>query len=98
MSKTVQRPPKKKPNNTPSVGIFFVVGSALLIETTPLSRAGIYGEFKIHEPGHDQYWELLISKGSVPQSSEYGEYPRGRVAYNQGTDRFSLCLLTLGWI
>jgi hypothetical protein len=77
-------------NNTPSVGIFFSVQHKLWLDMTPLSQAGSYGEFRIHERGHDEYWELLIKQGAVPSHSEYEEYPRGRVAFNERTQQFSL--------
>ena len=79
-----------KPMDNPSVGIFFAVGPTLLIESTPLSQAGRYGDFKIHERGHDEYWEDLRRAGAVPPGSEYEEFPRGRVAYETRTQQFSL--------
>jgi hypothetical protein len=90
MRNRAQRRRNEKPDNTPSVGIFFSVGRKLWLDMTPLSQGGTYGEFKIHERGHDEYWELLIRQGAVPPGSEYQEYPRGRVAYNERTQQFSL--------
>jgi hypothetical protein len=79
-----------KPRDNPSVGIFFAVGPTLLIESTPLSQAERYGDFKIHERGHDEYWQALLRAGAVPPGAEYEEFPRGRVAYDTRTQRFSL--------
>jgi hypothetical protein len=76
----------------PNVGIFFLVGDNLLIDRTPVSEGEIYGDFKIHERGHDAYWEILKQTGVVPQDSEYDDYPRGRVAYNIKTGKYSLFL------
>jgi hypothetical protein len=90
MRKPTPRPRKEKSENTPGVGIFFAVGPKLWIDATPLSQGGIYGEFKIHERGHEEYWAQLVAAGSVPVGSEYDNYPRGRVAYNERTQKYSL--------
>jgi hypothetical protein len=90
MREKTQRPPKGKSDDTAMVGIFFVVGPKLWIDATPLPLAGRYGEFRIHEPGHQEYWDQLIAKDSVPAGSEYDNYPRGRVAFNERTKQFSL--------
>lgn len=90
MPKTAHRSRKQKSDNTPSVGIFFAVGDKLWIDSTPVPKSGTYGEFRIHECGHDEYWELLIRQGAVPPGTEYQDYPRGRVAYNARTQQFSL--------
>jgi hypothetical protein len=76
----------------PNVGIFFLVGKKLLIDRTPVSEGEIYGDFSIHEPGHDAFWEILKHTGAVQQDSEYDDYPRGRVAYNTKTGKNSLFL------
>src|ERR1700732_2641834 len=76
----------------PSVGIIFLVGKTLLIDRTPISEGEAYGDFRIHEYGHDMYWETLKKTGVVPQDSEYDDYPRGRVAYNTKTEKYSLFL------
>jgi hypothetical protein len=82
----------QKRKNAPNVGITFLVGKTLLIDRTPVSEGEIYGEFRIHERGHDTYWEKLKKTGVVPQGSEYDDYPRGRVAYNTKTEKYSLFL------
>jgi hypothetical protein len=76
----------------PCVGIIFLVGKTLLIDRTPVSENEIYGDFRIHERGHDTYWETLKKAGVVPQGSEYDDCPRGRVAYNMKTEQYSLFL------
>jgi hypothetical protein len=73
----------------PEVGIVFLVGGKLLIDRTPLSQAGHYGHHLIHERGHNEYWGQLFKMGAVP-SEEYEEYPRGRVAYDTKTGKFTL--------
>jgi hypothetical protein len=54
----------------PSVGIFFLVGNKLLIDHTPVPEGEIYGDFRIHERGHDMYWETLKKTGVVTEDSE----------------------------
>ena len=74
---------------SPSVGIFYLVGSILLIDSTPLPHAGHYGDFKIHEDSHIDYWAELVASGKVP-SSEYEEFPRGRIAFHLKSGKFGL--------
>ena len=76
----------------PKVGIFFLVDKKLLIDPTPVSDGGSYGDFSIHERGHDAFWEMLRRTGAVPPDTEYDDYPRGRVAYNTKTGKYSLLL------
>ena len=44
----------------PSVGIMYVVRGKLLIDATPLAKAGRYGDFAIHERAHIEYWAELV--------------------------------------
>jgi hypothetical protein len=67
------------PGNNGKVGIFWLVGTRLVIDTAPLSEAGNYGEFRIFE-----------RRGEVPRGSAYEEHPRGRVNFNTRTKRFTL--------
>jgi len=71
----------------PAVGIFFLVGSKLFFERTPLVEAGVYANCKIHEGDHVQYWDNLLRDRVVPES-EYDEHPRGRVVFNTKTGQF----------
>jgi hypothetical protein len=82
----------QKRKNGPNGGIFFLVGTKLLLDRTPVFDGEIYGDFRIHERGHDMYWETLKKTGAVPPDSEYDDYPRGRVAYNTKTGKYSLHL------
>ena len=43
----------------------------------------------IHERGHDEYWGQLVKMGAVP-GAEYEACPRGRVAYNSKSAKFTL--------
>jgi hypothetical protein len=75
--------------NAPEVGIMFLVGNQLFIDSTPLSQAGRYADHLIHERSHVGYWVELVKSGEVPKR-EYEEFPRGRVAYNTKTGKFTL--------
>ena len=83
----------QKPKNVkaaaPSVGIIYLVRGKLLIDATPLTHAGRYGDFAIHERAHIEYWAELVKKGEVA-NSEYEEFPRGRVAYDIKASKFTL--------
>jgi len=78
------------PGNNGKVGIFWLVGMRLIIDTAPLSEAGNYGEFRIYEGDHVTLWDELERRGEVPQGSAYEEHPRGRVNFNTKTQRFTL--------
>jgi hypothetical protein len=72
----------------PQVGIVFMVGDKLFIESTPIDEADVYGDFLVHSIGHDAYWERLRQAGAV--TGEYDDWPRGRVAYDTRTGEFTL--------
>ena len=82
---------------SPKVGIIYLVGGELLIDSTPIAKAGRYGDFRIHVRGHIDYWAKLVKSGKVP-NSEYEEFPRGRVAYYMNSGKFALladvCILS----
>src|ERR1035438_22450 len=63
------------------VGIIFIQGNNLWIDSTPVNIAVDYGALKTHEKGHPDYWEELQRRGVVPSDVEYDEVPRGRVTY-----------------
>jgi hypothetical protein len=85
----MQRRKNTKLTQTPEVGIIYVVGTKLWIDATPLAEAGRFSDFAIHERDHYQYWAQLVSTGDVPDV-EYEEHPRGRVAYNRKTGKYTL--------
>jgi hypothetical protein len=74
----------------PRVGIFWLVGERLIADTTALSAAGNYGDFKIHDGDHVSHWDEMERRGEVPQGSDYEEHPRGRVNFNTKAQRFNL--------
>ena len=80
------------PENQSMVGIFWLVGKRLIIDTLPLSKAGTYGDFKIYEGDHVTFWSGMEERGEVPRGSDYEEHPRGRVNFNARTERFTLYL------
>jgi hypothetical protein len=71
------------------VGIIYLIKGKLLIDSTPLAEAGHYGDSAIHEREHISYWAELVESGEVP-NSEYEEFPRGRVAYDTKTRKYTL--------
>jgi hypothetical protein len=85
----MRRPKNTKPAHIPKVGIVFLVGDKVWIDSTPLSDAGRFSDHLIHEADHHQYWEHLVSSGVVPDG-DYEEHPRGRVAYSTRTGKFTL--------
>jgi hypothetical protein len=74
----------------PQVAIFWVVDEKLVIDSTPLSRAEAYGDFKIHAGDHYAVWSRLQQARAVPAEMTYEEPPRGRITYNMKTRRFTL--------
>ncbi len=74
---------------SPQVGIVYLVGRTLLIDSTPLAQAGRSGDSAIHERDHISYWAELAKSGRVP-NSDYEEFPRGRVAYDTKRGKFTL--------
>jgi len=83
-------PSEPKVQGQPMVGIFWLLGNRLIVDTSPLSEAEPYGDCLGHEESHDHYWSVQQGLGNVPQDVEYYEHPRGRVVYNTKTKRFAL--------
>lgn len=74
----------------PRVGIFWAYNGRLLVDSTPVSEGSSYGDFKIHDLGHDAFWAIVQRNHLVPTDLEYDEIPRGRVGYNSKEQRFYL--------
>ena len=74
----------------PCVGIFWLFGREVLFDTTPLSEAETFGDFRIHPGNHISVWDKLRLAKMVPAEVEYEEYPRGRVAFDSKVQRFNL--------
>lgn len=84
----------------PMLGIFWLLNSRLIVNTSPLSEAERFGDFLGHPPSHFDHWTGLQRRGEVPIEIEYEEPPRGRVAFNTRTQRYELyadrCILKNG--
>lgn len=82
----------------PSVGIFWRVNGVLVIDRSTLDEAEPYGEFITHAAGHYERWQKwqelggarLVVKGYPDRiaSTEYDQWPRGRIVYETPTRRF----------
>jgi hypothetical protein len=79
----------RQPQET-RVGIFWLFRGRVIIDSTQLSQAEPYGEFRGHARGHLEHWTELQRIGKVPTSVEYEEPRRGRVVYNPARDQFAL--------
>lgn len=92
----MRKPKETKPRPAPKVGIIYIFGGKLLIDSTPLGQAGRYGDCAFHERDHISYWAELVKSGRVPNSG-YEEFPRGRVSYDRRSGQFTfladLCIL-----
>jgi hypothetical protein len=77
----------------PSVGIFWKIDEALLLDRSPLSQAELYGDCLTHPEGHHERWgqwrhlgaRQLRTLGYPAEiiATEYEEWPRGRVVYDK---------------
>ena len=84
----------------PSVGIFWRVTDILVIDRSTLEEAETYGDCITHTRGHYECWQQwqalggtrLAAKGYPARiaSTEYDEWPRGRVVYETPAKRFVL--------
>ena len=87
-------------DQAPSVGIFWRVGDTLVIDRSTLDQAEPYGDCITHAAGHYERWQewqalgnaRLVSSGypTLIISSEYDEWPRGRIVYETLAKRFVL--------
>jgi len=73
----------------PMLGIIYLVGDKLWIDSTPLSAARRNGDHLVHERSHYEYWAQLVKMGAVPRAG-CEDFPRGRVAYVNDTGKFIL--------
>ncbi|RWI92132.1 hypothetical protein [Mesorhizobium sp.] len=87
------------------VGFFWIVPNrlgqdAILGDTLELSDAQSYGDALTHPGGHYDFWEAMRARGpawlrarklsGTLLSSEYEDWPRGRVNFFPKTNRFLL--------
>ena len=81
-----------------SVGVFWKVGTVLLVDTSTLDDAEPYGDCITHRAGHYELWEKWQGIGAArlkalgyPTTiavSEYDAWPRGRVVFENRGSRF----------
>jgi hypothetical protein len=82
----------------PAVGIFWLVSGILVIDRSTLDKAETYGECLTHAGCHYERWQewqalggtSLVSNGYpvAIASTEYDEWPRGRIVYETPLHRF----------
>jgi hypothetical protein len=92
--------PKAAMAPTPQVGIFWRVDSVLVIDRSTVNEAERYGDCITHAAGHYERWEewktlgmAWLGASGYPNciaSTEYDEWPRGRIVYETPTRRFVL--------
>jgi hypothetical protein len=74
----------------PKVGIFFFVGSAIIVDKVPVERGEPYG-IAVQYGGHYEFWSRLRPKTPTEKKFKaraYDAFPRGRVVYFPGRDRY----------
>lgn len=82
----------------PSLGIFWFIrtekGRVKLISAkTRVEKAERYGRFRNHSEGHLEQWERWAQeKGGVFAESDYDDWPRGRIVYDEESRLFLLYL------
>lgn len=84
----------------PSLGIFWLVAGVLVIDRSTLDEGEPYGYCLTHDAGHYERWENWRALGAerlsalgLPDciaSTEYDEWPRGRIVYEMPAKRFVL--------
>jgi hypothetical protein len=84
----------------PAVGIFWRVNGVLVIDRSTLDAAERYGDCITHAAGHYERWQEWQASGiawlgatgypDLILSSEYDQWPRGRIVYEMPTRRFVL--------
>jgi len=74
----------------PLVGIFWLLGGRLILDTSSLTEAEPYGDCLTHRNSHIDYWTEQQRLGTVPLDVEYEEPPRGRVVANTKAQKFYL--------
>lgn len=84
----------------PSVGIFWKVNDILVIDRSTLQDAEAYGDCITHARGHYECWKTWRALGGTRlaekgypvaiASTEYDEWPRGRIVFEAPSNRFVL--------
>ena len=74
----------------PRLGIFWLVGGKLIMESAPISAAEPYGGQLTHPRSHSELWRQHQRAGTVPADMKYDQPPRGRVMFDTRSQRFTL--------
>jgi hypothetical protein len=84
----------------PAVGIFWRVNDVLVVDRSTLVEAEPYGDCLTHAAGHYQRWQEWQALGGAGRraaglpnqigSTEYDQWPRGRIVYESPLRRFTL--------
>jgi hypothetical protein len=84
----------------PAVGIFWRVAGVLVVDRSTLDNAEPYGDCMTHAAGHYDRWQEWQALGGAGcalagypdriASTEYDEWPRGRIVYQTPALRFVL--------
>jgi len=84
----------------PAVGIFWRVDGFIVIDRSTLDTAEPYGECLTHAAGHYERWEewqllgapslLALGYPGAIATTEYDDWPRGRIVYEVVLRRFVL--------
>ena len=79
-----------KNTKMPKVGCFFVVNGKPWVEGFPWTENFTVGGFRTYAVGHPEYWQRLQGLGVAPKGMPYENSPRGRVNYEDASNRFTL--------
>ena len=92
MKKSIQGSKRENPRQVPEprLGIFWLVGGKLLMESAPLSAAEPYGGQLTHPRSHSELWRQHQRAGAVPADMDYDQPPRGRLTYDMTSQRFTV--------
>lgn len=82
----------RQPTQVAHVGIIFLVGDRVLIESTPADKGEVYGDFVNHARGHEEFWAQLQAQGLAPQNEDYLTAARGRSVVHRATGQSVLYL------
>jgi hypothetical protein len=84
----------------PAVGIFWRVAGVLVVDRSTLGNAEPYGDCITHAAGHYDRWQEWQAIGGAGRAlagypdliatTEYDEWPRGRIVYETPARRFVL--------
>ena len=83
-----QKNVRSSKTRTPHVGIFFMDGERIFMESTPVEKGEACAGFVNHPGAHETYWEHLQAMNLVARDELYECVPRGRALFNQASRQF----------